>query len=89
MAKIKVIALVEARVLSGPAKNILRFAVDCRETVNLAVVTFIRPSENREASNNEFISTARSLAIPVEEVEETGAFDLSVLAKLRQIFEHL
>jgi len=88
LAKIKVIALVEARVLSGPAKNILRFAVDCRETVNLTVVTFIRPSDNREASNNEFISTARSLAIPVEEVEEAGAFDLSVLAKLRQIFEN-
>ena len=87
MARIKVIALLEGRVVSGPAKNILRFASDCRNSVELSVVTFMRSSKNRPTSKNEFVSAARSLAIPVEIVEESGPFDLSVLAKLRQICE--
>jgi len=47
----------------------------------------MRSSKNRPTSKNEFVSAARSLAIPVEIVEESGPFDLSVLAKLRQICE--
>jgi len=88
VARIKVIALVETRVVSGPAKNILRFAEDCRDNVELRIVTFVRPSENtNRSSHNEFVSTARSLAIPVEAVEERGPFDLTVLTKLHRLCE--
>jgi glycosyltransferase involved in cell wall biosynthesis len=85
----KVIALLEAREVTGPAKNLLRFAADCRDFVDLTFVTFIRSSvQNLDvASNNQFISEARSLGVPVETVRETGPFDLSVLGLLRRIFE--
>ena len=91
MNQIKIAALVEGRVLTGPAKNILRFADDCRDRVDLTIVTFRRTSGRyaSEASNNQLVSAARSLKIPVEVVEESGPFDLKVLNALREIFERL
>jgi glycosyltransferase involved in cell wall biosynthesis len=83
----KVIAIVEARVVTGPAKNILRFATDNRDRVDLTVVTFARSSDKstNPAPNNQFVSTARSVGLPVEIIPETGPFDLSVRTALRQI----
>jgi glycosyltransferase involved in cell wall biosynthesis len=89
MKMIKVLDLLEARVLTGPAKNILRFAADCRHIVDLTIATFVRVSQKTSSavSSNEFISAARSKEIPVEVISETGRFDVSVLATLRQICE--
>jgi glycosyltransferase involved in cell wall biosynthesis len=85
--RIKILALVEAFVVSGPAKNILRFAVDCRDRVDFSLVTFIRTKGRgeRDDSNNELVSTARNLGIPLHIIWETGPFDLSILGELRQI----
>jgi glycosyltransferase involved in cell wall biosynthesis len=85
----KVIALVEARVVTGPAKNVLRFAEECRDRVDLTIVTFLRASEKRTqtAPHNAFVSEVRRLNLPIEIIWETGPFDLSVLASLRQICE--
>ena len=87
MRRIKVVALVEASVVTGPAKNILRFAVDCRDRVDLTVVTFVRALDKNlnEVSNNQLVSAARSLNIPLDIVRETRAFDLSVLGGLLRI----
>jgi glycosyltransferase involved in cell wall biosynthesis len=87
--RIKVVALVEARVMTGPAKNILRFAVDCRDRVDLTIVTFVRGLHKNlnNVSTNQFVLAARSLDIPIEIVRETGPFDLTVLGGLRRIFE--
>ena len=89
MNRIKVVALVEGRVVTGPAKNILRFAADCRDRVDLTIVTFLRTSGKNasEVSKNQLVSAARSLNIPIEIVQETGPFDLTVLGALRRIFE--
>ena len=88
MKRIKVVALVEAYVVTGPAKNILRFAADCRDRVDLTVVTFVREQESQltQSSTNEFIAATRGLGIPVEIVRESRRFDLSVLDKLGRIF---
>jgi glycosyltransferase involved in cell wall biosynthesis len=82
-------ALLEARVITGPAKNLLRFATDCRDRVDLTIVTFVRGANqtSNNVSENQFISAARSLGIRIELIRETGPFDLSVLTVLRQIFE--
>jgi glycosyltransferase involved in cell wall biosynthesis len=89
--RIKVAALVEGRVVSGPAKNILRFAADCRDRVDLTIVTFVRTSGKyvygSEVANNQLVSAARSLNIPIEIVQEKGPFDLTALGALRGIFE--
>lgn len=89
MSRIKVIALLEAQVITGPAKNLLRFAEDCRDSVDLTIVTFVRTSNKNlnDGSDNQFISAARNLGIAIETVRETGPFDLSVLGALRSIFE--
>ena len=88
MARIKVIALIEARDVTGPAKNVLRFAVDQRDRVGLTAVTF-RRRRGESRGENGFVSTAQRLAISVESVAERGPFDLSVLPKLREIFDKL
>jgi glycosyltransferase involved in cell wall biosynthesis len=89
--RIRLVALVEGRVVSGPAKNILRFAADCRDRVDLTIVTFVRTSGKyvyaSEVANNQLVSAARSLNITIETVQETGPFDLTVLGALRRIFE--
>jgi glycosyltransferase involved in cell wall biosynthesis len=87
--RIKVVALVEGDVVSGPAKNILRFAMDCRERVDLTIVTLVRSFGNNlsEVSNNQLVSAARSLDIPIETVREIGPGDLTVLGALREIFD--
>jgi glycosyltransferase involved in cell wall biosynthesis len=89
MNRIRIAALVEGRFLTGPAKNILRFAEDCRDRVDLSIVSFLRTSGKyaSEAQNNQLLSAARSLNIPIEIVQETGPFDLKVLRALREIFE--
>lgn len=89
MSRIRVIALLEAHVITGPAKNLLRFAEDCRDRVDFTIVTFVRASNKnlKDGSDNQFISAARNLGIPIEIVRETGPFDLSVLGALRSIFE--
>jgi glycosyltransferase involved in cell wall biosynthesis len=89
VSRTKVIALVEARSVTGPAKNILRFAGECRDRVDLTIVTFVRASgrSSQPASDNAFISEVRKLNLPFEIIWETRAFDPSVLASLREICE--
>jgi glycosyltransferase involved in cell wall biosynthesis len=87
VAKPKVIALMEARVVTGPAKNLLRFANDSRDHVDLTVVSFIRePRDARHpVTNNEFVLALRDLAVPLEVVTETRRFDLSSATMVQQI----
>jgi glycosyltransferase involved in cell wall biosynthesis len=89
VSRIKVIALLEAQVITGPAKNLLRFAADCRDRVELTIVTFVRTSNKNlnNTSDNQFISAARNLDIAIEIIRETGPFDLSALGALGRIFE--
>jgi glycosyltransferase involved in cell wall biosynthesis len=87
MPRHRVVAVVEARVVSGPAKNILGFAARNRNRVDFTVVTFLRTNGDttQGVANNQFVVTARELGLTVELVPETGAFDRSVIAALRQI----
>ena len=89
LKRIRVVALLEGKVVSGPAKNLLKFAADCRDEVDLTVITFQRTStENRsDSSSNPLISEARKLDIPVEVVPETSPFDLSTVGALRRIIQ--
>ena len=80
-------ALMEARVVTGPAKNVLRFAADCQDQVDLTVVTFDRLAPSSpDAPPNAFVAAARQMGIPVEIVPEQGRFDSAVVARLSQLF---
>ena len=89
MSRTKVIALVEAKVVTGPAKNILRFAAECRDRVDLTIVTFVRAQENgsQPAPHNAFISEVHRLELPLEIIQEMGPLDLSAMPSLQQILE--
>jgi glycosyltransferase involved in cell wall biosynthesis len=91
VSRIRIVALLEAAVLTGPAKNVLKFATDCRDRVDMTLVTFERRSTRNGVnhSSNQFVSEARRLNIPVEIVAEAGPFDLTTVDALRGIFHDL
>lgn len=89
LSKLRIAAVLEGDEVSGPAKNLLKFARDCQDQIDLTLVTFQRVSkgDGREQRDNPLLAQARELDIPAESVEETNAFDLTTLSALRRIFE--
>ncbi len=80
----RIVAIVEARTVTGPAKNLIRFASENRDRFSFHFVTYARAESEAEAKNhtNVFIETARQAGIPVSVVWERGRFDLHSLARL-------
>ncbi len=85
--KLKVLALVEAQVVTAPAKILLNFARDCRDSVELTLVTFVRAGESSTGapSRNAFIAAAAQAGIPLETVPEAGRFDRTAITHLRRL----
>jgi glycosyltransferase involved in cell wall biosynthesis len=74
----KLLAIIEAYSMTGPAKNLIEFATLARELgVDTTVATFIRGQES-----NIFIETARSSGVPVNVLCERGLADRAVLKDL-------
>ncbi len=77
----KLLAIIEASSITGPAKNLIQFAGDAKaEGVETAIVTFVRGE-----STNFFVETARAAGIKVFTVAESGVGDAAVLRKLREV----
>ena len=77
----KLLAIIEAYTITGPAKNLIEFAAQGRrEGVETIIGTFTRGD-----AANLFIATARKAGIAVETMEESSAADLSTRAKLREL----
>jgi glycosyltransferase involved in cell wall biosynthesis len=79
MARLRVAAILEAYTVTGPAKNLLRFARAAWEEVDLRVVTYLRGGAER----NSFLDAAEASGVPVELVREKAAYDPGVLGQLR------
>ena len=81
-APIKVLAIIEAAVVTGPAKNLIAFARAGRETgtVSLTVATYVR-----NGGDNAFLQAVRTAGLPLHVIRETRAFDASVIACLRDV----
>ena len=93
ITKIKLLAVMEAKTVTGAAKNMLDFCRSAREfkdqhpdatAIETAIVTFERGRGERA---NEFVRAAQELGIEVDIIEERRRFDLSVIPALRQIVE--
>jgi glycosyltransferase involved in cell wall biosynthesis len=92
----RVIALMEAYTVTGPAKNLLRFCRMARagavQGCDISIVTFVRPrsvesqATRSPAPQNQFIDEARASGVHVDIVTERGAYDTRVLGKLRKLF---
>ncbi|MBV8829851.1 MAG: glycosyltransferase family 4 protein [Acidobacteriaceae bacterium] len=83
MTTIRLLAVIEAATITGPAKNLLRFAEAARDhrfgaAVDVSVITF-----ERGQSKNLFLDSAQRAGIATFPVPESGAFDRRVLKRLR------
>jgi len=86
----KVVALIEAATVTGPAKNLIGFARRVhasspphlgRPDVQVSIVTFQRGSATPEV----FLSAARAAGIEVDVLHERYRFDCGVLSQLTRI----
>ena len=93
---IKLVAVVEAATVTGPAKNLLDFfggaahpGEDGAESLLPTLATFQRSRVPvaMEATPNEFVARAREDGIDVDVIRERRAFDMGVLPTLRQAVE--
>ena len=88
--KIKLLALVEAEVVTSPAKILLNFAADCRETVDLTLVTFSRHRAGETTPpKNSFALAADEFGVPLRVITESSPFDLSSFKQLAHLVEEL
>lgn len=79
----------EAVAVTGPAKNLIRFARENRRLVDIHVFTFVRGSPAASTATNPFIDAVRTADLRVHVISEKRRFDWRVLAQLKQRFaEH-
>ena len=81
MSRLRLLAIIEAYSITGPAKNLLEFARLAREEdVETTIVTF-----TRAAGHNVFIETAQAQGTPIEVIQERGLYDRAVFKALREL----
>lgn len=85
MKPLRLLAIIEANSITGPAKNLLEFIRQAeRENLSTTIVTFTRGEQD-----NLFVTTARRQGVTVETIPERGPFDLRVLRSLREIVDRV
>lgn len=82
------VAIVEAKSVTGPAKNLIRFASYNRDRLAFHFLTYARMKSPEEAKRhtNVFIEEARKSGIPVSVLWERSRFDKNVS---RQLIAHI
>ena len=81
MKPLRLLAIIEARTLTGPAKNLLEFARRAKaHGVETSIATFTRGEDS-----NFFVQTARRDSIPVFTIPERGRFDRVVIRTLTEL----
>jgi glycosyltransferase involved in cell wall biosynthesis len=83
VAPIRLLAVIEASVITGPAKNLLQFAAlapRCAPPVQVDVATFRRPGDP-----DLFARAVHGQGLRLFEISEQGRFDRSVLPRLRAL----
>lgn len=77
----KLLAIIEARTITGPAKNLLEFARLARGMgLDTEIATFVRGEES-----NLFVETARRDGTPVHTMPEAGRFDRAAIRELEAL----
>lgn len=91
---IKLLCIIEATTVIGPAKNLLNFArrvrspefaVDGAPPVEVSIVTFDRSQVRHAEAPNPFVAAAHEQGISVDVINERFRFDPSVIKQLRGI----
>jgi glycosyltransferase involved in cell wall biosynthesis len=90
----KILSIIEATTVTGPAKNLLNFCRlmrspefyrDGAPQIEVSIVTFDRVAGNRDATANAFVAAARDSGITVDVITERFRFDRAVIKQLRGI----
>ncbi|HEX5705148.1 MAG TPA: glycosyltransferase [Pyrinomonadaceae bacterium] len=90
----KILSIIEATTVTGPAKNLLNFCrllrspEFCRDGVpriEVSIVTFDRVAGNSDSTGNAFVEAARDAGITVDVITERFRFDRAVIKQLRDI----
>jgi glycosyltransferase involved in cell wall biosynthesis len=89
MKSIKLLAIVEATSITGPAKGLLQFARMARSggaglAVEVSIAVFQRPDEP-----DLFIQAASEMSVPVYPIAESGRFDWRVITGLSALGQSL
>lgn len=77
---IRVVAIIEAATVTGPAKNLIQFARTAAPEVRMSVVTYVRGEQA-----GAFAEAARAAGVEVDLVRERGRFDRAAMDQLREI----
>ena len=90
----KILSIIEATTVTGPAKNLLNFCrlmrspEFCRDgipQIEVSIVTFDRVAGNGDSTPNAFVAAARDAGITVDVIKERFRFDRAVIKQLRAI----
>lgn len=91
---LKLLAVIEATTVTGPAKNLLAFCRRASEPlaeglprVEATLVTFERAGDADRGAPNAFVNAAREAGLAVELLRERFRFDTRVVGELRRIVE--
>jgi glycosyltransferase involved in cell wall biosynthesis len=85
MTPIKLLAIVEARSVTGPARNLIEFVLLAQSAgIETIVATFLR-----KENTNLFTEKLEDLSIPVFRLSEESAYDLSTIQKLKRLLSQL
>lgn len=84
---IRVLSIMEAAFVTGPAKNLIEFAQCSRPLVDLRTATYQR-GPLAGADHNPYVQAARLAGMEVSIIAENGRFDRAVLANLAAILDH-
>ncbi len=82
LTPIRVVAIIEAATVTGPAKNLIAFASKAPPEAQLSLVTYVRGRLDRPGP---FVEAARAAGVEVDLVEEKGRFDRAAMARLREV----
>lgn len=77
MKRRRLLAILEAETITGPAKNLLQFAQVARDRMEVSVAVYERGRESTV-----FRDRAKELSIPVHSIPEVGRFDRAVIQRL-------
>jgi glycosyltransferase involved in cell wall biosynthesis len=85
MKPLRLLAIIEAYSMTGPAKNLIEFATLARELdVDTTLATFVRGEES-----NAFIDTARQSGIAIHAFRERGLWDPAVIKSVAALAARL
>lgn len=93
MPTIKLLCVIEATTVTGPAKALINFSQTARSSAHLAaglprvehvIVTFARGAAG-QMEDNQFVAAARAAGIQVEVISERFRFDTRIIDKLRRV----